>query len=190
MLKDEYYRPYYETINPTKQIIAQASLYVETTQVEIGGKNYPITSLILKVAGKDSNGKLSKLSEVQKTAFDTYMTNFEIPGIPLSKYSLAPNILGFSAGKCVYSPQYNQESIADAVTQAMEAFRDQITFDSTLYISRLQQYVMNNVPGVIGFSLSGTTLDSSAFTESVIMSAGYFDYIDNFENLIEYVPGN
>ena len=72
----------------------------------------------------------------------------------------------------------------------MEAFRDQITFDSTLYISRLQQYVMNNVPGVIGFSLSGTTLDSSAFTESVIMSAGYFDYIDNFENLIEYVPGN
>lgn len=55
------------------------------------------------MAAQDENGQLIPLTDEQKQAFDTYMKNFEIPGILLNKYSLAGNVVKFATMNCVYS---------------------------------------------------------------------------------------
>lgn len=191
---DENYQPYYPTIDTTKQIVKQASADISTSTVEIGGEDYPVSTLSLKVAAQDENGQLIPLTDEQKQAFDTYMKNFEIPGILLNKYSLAGNVVKFATMNCVYSPQYDQATIASGVVSAMEQFRDSMSFNSAFYPNHLEQYVRSNVPGVVDFYLAGGQIQTDTgwqpFTESVIIPAGYFNYETDFEKNITYVSGN
>ena len=188
------YQPYYPTIDTTKQIVKQASADISTSTVEIGGEDYPVSTLSLKVAAQDENGQLIPLTDEQKQAFDTYMKNFEIPGILLNKYSLAGNVIKFATMNCVYSPQYDQATIASGVVAAMEQFRDSMSFNSAFYPNHLEQYVRSNVPGVVDFYLAGGQIQTDTgwqpFTESVIIPAGYFNYETDFEKNITYVSGN
>lgn len=194
LLFDENYQPYYETIDPSKQIIAQAAVDTNVVTVEIDGEEFPVSVLSMKVAAKDDTGKLIPLTDDQKAAFDVYMANYEIPGIQLSKYSIAGNVIKFTTMNCVYSNQFTQSSIAADVTAAMIAFRDSSNFNSKFYPNHLEQYIMNNVPGVVDFYVDGGQIQIDgqwqSFTESVVLPAGYFNYEDDFSKQIVYVPGN
>lgn len=95
---------------------------------------------------------------------------------------------------CVYSPQYDQATVASGVVAAMEQFRDSMSFNSAFYPNHLEQYVRSNVPGVVDFYLAGGQIQTDTgwqpFTESVIVPAGYFNYETDFEKNITYVSGN
>ena len=191
---DSNYQPYYSTIDTTKQIIAAAAVDITSENVEIEGNTYAVQSLSLKVATQNSSGQLVQLSDAQLQAFEDYMQNFMVPGILLNIYSIAGNVIQFSTMNCVYSPQYDQQTIATNVVAAMEAFRDSMNFNSVFYPNHLEQYVRQNVPGVIDFYLAGgqmqTTSGWQPFTESITLPAGYYNYTTDFADNINYVSGN
>lgn len=191
---DSNYQPYYATIDTAKQIIAAAAVDITSENVEIEGNTYAVQSLSLKVATQDTNGQLVQLSDAQLKAFEDYMANFTIPGILLNIYSIAGNVIQFTTMNCVYSPQYDQQTIATNVVAAMNAFRDSMNFNSTFYPNHLEQYVRQNVSGVIDFYLAGgqmqTTSGWQPFTESITLPAGYYNYTTDFADNINYVSGN
>lgn len=189
---DEYYKPYYAQIDTSKQIVAQAALDILESTIKIGGQDYLIQTLTLKVARRDEFGQLAKLNSNQLQAFQVYMQNFLVPGIPISIKSLDANTIKFSSMVCTYSPEFDLSTIQSEVQAAMIAFRDQSSFNGTFYTNHLEQYVRSNVVGVIDFWLDGAQIkiddEWQSFDQKVVMPAGYFNYEDDYK--IDYVSGN
>lgn len=170
----------YAVLDSDLQIIKQAAFEA----VISGGAQL----LTLKVAKLDPDtNTLVALSGAEKTAFDSYFLNFEIPGLPVTKVSLNANVFSFTA-QVTYYATYDYNTIVTSVEAALFAFRDDFSFDGTLYVNDLETYIKNNVPGVRNVSLSNTLIDAVAFSGSIKLTAGYFDYIANIENNLTYVP--
>ena len=160
----------YATIDSNKQIISQAAF----------DKSNP-TSLVLKVAYIDpSTGLLAALPTAKKTAFDSYFGNFEIPGIPISIISDNPNTLTFNA-KITYNSNYNLATLQANIATALITFRDTFKFNGVFDDYLFENYIVNNVPGIISVYLSDTTMTDSSgapqsFSGSTKLSAGYYNY--------------
>ena len=170
----------YATIDTTKQIIKQAAF----ESIVSGGAQF----LTLKVAAIDANtNKLAPLTGPQKTSFDSYFTTYEIPGLPVTKVSIAANIFNFNCTVTYYST-YDYNTVVTGVIAAMISFRDSYRFNGELFTNDIESYVTTNVPGVRNTAISNTTIDNVSFSGSVKLSAGYFDFITNFESNITYVP--
>lgn len=165
---------YYPTIDATKHLIQQASFQ---NIVDSG-----LSNLVLKVAKKNTLlSTLEKLTDAELSAFNSYMLNFEIVGLPLNITSLDANILNFSAVITYYS-SYDLTSIQNNITAAMNTFRDSFIFDGTFYINDLESYLKTNVSGIRNVSLSDTQISNDGgstyvnFINKTLLSAGYFDY--------------
>lgn len=169
----------YAVIDTDKQIIKQAAF-----EVAISGGAQILT---LKVAKLDPDtNKLIALSSTEKTAFDSYFVNFEIPGLPVIKVSLAANIFSFLA-TITYYATYDIVALKASIEAALYAFRDDFEFDGTLYVNDLETYLKNNVPGIRNVSLSSTQIDSVSFSGYQKLTAGYFDYISSIIDNLSYV---
>lgn len=165
---------FYATIDPTALIISQAAF-------ENSG-----SGLFLKVATL-TGSTLGPLSSDQLTAFQSYFNVYELPGLPVTIISIAPNILNFSA-IATYSAAYDLPTLKTNISNALTAFASTFQFDGVLYIANLQTYMTVNVPGLISFYVSGQQLDSVSFGGQTNLTAGYFDYSPNVENQIQYQP--
>lgn len=195
LLFDDTYTPYYATIDPTKQIIAQAAVEEIISSVSIDEQEYQFSSVLLKVA-TSSNGTLQPLSEEQLSAFTIYMSNFTLLGIPLQIFSSNPDMLQFDSIKITLAPEYDESATSQQVVQAFYNFRDQSTFDGILYLSNLTAYILANVPGVIDVYLDGAQIQpfGGDFTPiangQTSLKAGYFDYSNDLETFVNYVSAN
>jgi hypothetical protein len=170
---------YYSVIDLTALLVVQAACEVVSS-----GDTQVIT---LKVAKLDTvTNKLAALTSGEKTDFDSYFQVFEIPGLPVKKVSLDPNIFGFNAEVSYYN-QYSLTGIQSAIAAALITFRDSYEFNGELYTNDLETYLKNNVAGIRNVSLSNTQIDSVNFTGYISLTAGYFDYIDLIETNFTYV---
>ena len=168
LLTDQYGNYYYGTINSAKQIITQAAF----TEVIIG----LTASLVIKVATTDTGtGLLIPLTSGQLADFKSYMSNFEIPGLPLTIVSDTGNSLAFNAA-ITYEKTYNLATIQANVATALLKFQSTFTFNGIFYNYALESYLVQNVPGVTDVYLSGTTIDSVSFAGQTPLTAGYFNY--------------
>jgi hypothetical protein len=166
----------YAVIDPTKQIIVQAAF-----------ENVSGQTLTLKVARLNPDtGKLDALTTLQKSAFDSYFTTFEIPGLPVQKVSLAANMFNFNA-TINYLSTYDLTNLKANVIAALYEFRDTYRFNGELFINDIETYVKSVVPGIRNISLSNTVIDSVPFSNVIKLSAGYFDFVDNIDLNLTYV---
>lgn len=172
----------YAVVDTTKQIITKAAF---TQSVGSGGNSL----LFLKVATLNSStNQLQALSGIQLTAFQNYFLNFELPGLPITILSSNANILGFNA-VCTYSTAYDLTTLETNVAAALTAFQNSFQFNGTLYVGQLQDYIKQNVQGVIDFFVFDTTLDGVAFAGSTELNSGYFDYVGGITGDIVYNAG-
>jgi hypothetical protein len=167
----------YVLIDPTKQIIKQAAFQIDNS----GGGQI----LSLKVAAYDNTNKLRALTTEEKSSFDGYMIQFEIPGLPIYKSSVPPNILDFTAA-VTYLGTYDRNKVINGVISLLYTFRDTFKFNGTLYTNDLEDYLKGNVPGIRNVSLFNTKIDNTIYIESINLLSGYFDYIDSIANQITY----
>lgn len=170
----------YAVINPLNQIIKQAAF-----------EDLGAGQLYLKVATQDpASGDLMALSTPQFNAFKDYFVNFELPGVPVTKVSLPPNIVSFAA-LLTYYKTYNLTTLQANVKAALTTFRQTFPFDGEFYLGDLVTYIKTNVPGVRDFYGYNTTLDGTPFAGKISLPAGYFNYpapYDTFLNSITYAP--
>jgi hypothetical protein len=161
--------PVYATINPLNQIISQAAF-----EELISGNS---SQLFIKVATTDPvSGNLEALSAPQLAAFIDYFVNFEIPGIPISIISLAPNVLNF-LGIVTYYATYDQSELETNITAALTAFRQTFAFNGEFFAGDINDYMKQNVPGIRDFYSYDFTIDGTPFAGSQTLSAGYFNYL-------------
>jgi hypothetical protein len=166
----------YAVIDAVKQIVKQAAFE------DISGE------LFLKIATLNSTtGLLEPLTTAQYNAFVNYFTVFEIPGLPVTILNLPGNILYFSATATFFAT-YDLPTLQTNLLNAMNNFRSSFTFNGTFYDGDLEQYIKNNVPGVRDFFINNTLIDGAPFAGSISLKAGYFNYVNNIQDNITYVP--
>jgi hypothetical protein len=167
----------YAIIDSTKQIIKQAAFQIDDS----GGGQI----LTLKVAAYDNTNKLRKLTTLEKSSFDGYFLQFEIPGLPIYKSSSDPNIFTFSA-TITYYGTYDRNKVINGVISSLYTFRDSFKFNGTLFTNDLEDYLKSNVPGIRNVSLFNTAIDNTTYIESINLLAGYFDYVSNVSDFLTY----
>lgn len=159
---------FYANIDVTKQIITQAAFVENVVGTTV--------NLVLKVATTDSvTGLLTALSPTQLTAFTSYFSNFELPGLPVSIVSIAGNTLAFNAN-IVYNKTFNLSTLQSNVATALLDFQSKFTFNGVFHNFDLESYLVTNVPGVTSVYLSSTTIDGTPFAGETALLAGYFNY--------------
>lgn len=170
----------YTVIDITANIIKQAAFQ----QLPSGNT----VTLFLKIATQDPlTGLLIPLSSQQLTAFSSYMENFEAPGLPLNIVNQTGNVLGFNA-VATYQAAFDYTTLQNNIAAALTGFLTASQFNGEFYTGSLQQYIINNVPGVIDFFVSNTVLDGAPFSGFTALSSGYFNYVINITNNITYNP--
>jgi hypothetical protein len=125
------------------------------------------------------------LTTEEKSSFDGYFLQFEIPGLPIFKSSSDPNIFDFTAIVTYYGT-YDRNKVINGVVSSLYTFRDSFKFNGTLYTNDLEDYLKQNVPGIRNVSLFTTMIDNVSYTESINLLAGYFDYVNNITEKITY----
>ena len=119
--------------------------------------------------------------------FLSYFLNFEIPGIPVAIISNSANVLIFDSS-LVYLPTYDLSVLKSNVSLFLTSFRQSFAFNGVFYVTDLQKYIEDNVPGVRSFYLSNTSVDGNPFAGSIVLDSGYFNYIQNILDRITYLP--
>lgn len=169
----------YAVIDPSKQIIAQAAFE------EIGSDQEK--QLFIKIAKKDqTTGLLVQLTNDEFASFSSYYTTFEIPGLPVTIINKQANILSFAA-KLTYYKTYNLTKLQTNLLNALNVFRDSFQFNGEFFNGDLTAYIKKQVPGDRDFFIFNTTIDGVAFNGSIPLDAGYFNYISNIFNQIQFV---
>ena len=165
----------YAVIDPTKQIIKQAAFE------NLDG------DLFLKIATQDPTTlQLEQLTSDQLAAFMSYFVTFEIPGIPLTIVASPANILNFSAVVTFYST-YDLNTLKTNISNSMTSFKSIFPFNGEFFNGDLSNYLKQNVPGIRDFFISNTLIDGVAFTGSVSLTSGYFNYISTILDQLIYV---
>lgn len=165
----------YAVIDVTKQIIKQAAFEDISSQ------------LFLKIAALNTiTGLLEPLTIAQYNAFSTYFDVFEIPGLPVTIINLPGNILYFNATATFFAT-YDLPTLQTNLLNALNTFRNSFTFNGTFYAGDLEQYIKTNVPGVRDFFINNTLIDGVPFSGSIALPAGYFNYVNNIQNNVNYV---
>ncbi|ATA75217.1 nucleotidyltransferase [Capnocytophaga sp. H2931] len=154
--------------------------------------------LIVKIA-TEQGGELQPISDEQKNAFETYLSEIKDAGVRLSVVNHPPDVLRLKM-KIVYDPlvlDANGQSILDAtkpVEDAIKTYLKNLPFDGELVLAHLvdalQQVKGVKVPHLIlaeskNVKSNGEYGDFEVIEISQIPTAGYFA-IENFEH-ISYV---
>ena len=167
---------YYAIIDPAKQIVSQAA-FEEFSSV-----------LFLKIATTNAiTGDLEALTSLELAAFNDYILNFEIPGLPLSVISADPNILDL-LGNITYYKTYNLTTLQANVIAALSAFRRTFQFNGEFFTGDLESYLKTNVPGIRDVYLYNTSIDGLPFGGAQPLSAGYFNYVTAIASRLSYLP--
>lgn len=178
----------YAVIDPTAQIIKQAAFEVLTQGNDI--------QLFLKIAGQNSStGLLQPLTATQFAAFQSYMTNFLIPYIPVSFINAQPDVLNFNA-LCTYLPTYDFTALQTAIAAQLQLLLTVFQFDGIFFSGDLEDFMkygnipqggtIPGVPGMRNFRLSNTSINGVAFDGTTPLPAGYFNYLSTILNNISY----
>lgn len=169
---------YYATIDPSAQIVNQAAF-----EALVNGND---SQLFLKIATLNTlTNQLQPLSPTQLAAFESYYTNYELPGLPITIVNSPGNVLGF-ASVCTYYASYDLGTLQANIAAALLAFQTSFTFNGEFFAGDLQDYIKQNVPGVRDFFISNTTLDGAPFSGSIALPSGYFNYASNYLTAITY----
>lgn len=168
-----YLNLYYPTIDTTKQIISQAA--------------FQSAGLFLKVATTGISGGLAPLTAPQLAAFEAYMLNFEILGLPLNILSLPGNVLNF-VSTATYISSYDLPTLQANLLTALNTFQTTFPYNGEFYVTDLENYIQTNVPGMRSYFVSGTTLDGIDFADYSSLNSGYFNYDNNAFLNISYNP--
>ncbi|WP_172918363.1 nucleotidyltransferase [Capnocytophaga canis] len=154
--------------------------------------------LIVKIA-TEQGGELQPITDQQKNAFETYLSEIKDAGVRLSVVNHPPDVLRLKM-KIVYDPlvlDANGQSILDAtkpVEDAIKTYLKNLPFDGELVLAHLvdalQQVKGVKVPHLIlaeskNVKSNGEYGDFEVIEISQIPTAGYFA-IENFEH-ISYV---
>jgi len=159
-------RPYYATTTANLQIVKQAAFQEVVSGTAI--------TLVLKVA-KVVSGSLAPLDSTEYSNFQSYMLNFEIPGLPLTIISGIPNSFAFTA-LITYNINYDFTTLQANIATALTTFATTFTFNGILDIYKFENYLVTNVAGVNSVYVSGTTIDTVSFSGSTALANGYFNY--------------
>lgn len=169
----------YAVIDPSKQIIAQAAFE------ELGSDQEK--QLFVKIAKKDPvTGLLVQLTNSEYAAFSSYFTTFQLPGLPVTVINKQANILSF-AGTLTFFNTYNLTTLQTNFQNALNSFRDSFAFNGEFFNGDLTAYIKQQVPGDRDFFITNTTIDGVPFSGSISLPAGYFNYISNIFNQIQFV---
>ncbi|WP_392419414.1 nucleotidyltransferase [Capnocytophaga canis] len=154
--------------------------------------------LIVKIA-TEQGGELQPITDQQKNAFETYLSEIKDAGVRLSVVNHPPDVLRLKM-KIVYDPlvlDANGQSILDAtkpVEDAIKTYLKNLPFDGELVLAHLvdalQQVKGVKVPHLIlaeskNVKSNGEYGDFEVIEISKIPTAGYFA-IENFD-FITYV---
>ena len=170
---DSLFNYYYPVKNVVNQIIKQ-SAFVSIGQL-----------LFIKIASVDLLGNTVPLTSTQLDSFKSYFLNFEIPGIPVTIISNSANILDFYS-VLSYFKTYDLSVLKNNLFLALTTFRQSFAFNGVFYVTDLQKYIEDNVPGVRSFYLLNTLIDSAPFAGNIILDSGYFNYVANIIDKISY----
>ena len=192
--------PYYEVIDENAQIIAQASFRTISLTEENENKGLNI----LTVAALDPvTGFLIPLTSSQLLEFESYMGttkstniisgNVQIPGIPLLINSLPPNIITYSSVNVYYNSSYDLSFIKERVISEMLNFVKKTTLGSSFTVNVLEQYIMSSVSGVVNFAVQNPSFlnedgSYSPIIDYVFLKSGYFNFSEDYQDNIVYIP--
>lgn len=163
----------YPVIDTTKQIISQAA--------------FQEAGFFLKVATTGISGGLAPLTASELAAFEAYMLNFEILDLPLNIISVPANILNFQ-GTATYLASYDLPTLQANLATALANFQTTFPYNGFFYVTDIEQYIQNNVPGMRSFFITNTTLDGTPFSDFISLSSGYFNYNPTALNSIVFNP--
>lgn len=171
----------YETDQPDTRIIERASV----TEQEVGSN----VTVFIKVAKKDDKNELVHLDSDELDTFKSYMNRIKVAGTALNIISVEGDTINGDI-RLHYDSSYSQQTVKDAIQEALDAFRDSFSTNGTL----LRNDLINVIRGVEGVddvaitSLKATLIDG---TETVIdrsyqTVAGYFNYEGDWINTWDY----
>ena len=152
---------------------------VDTSKQTISQAAFDESTLTLKVAYPDpTTGALSPLPTSSPDIlgdFKSYMALFEIPGIPINIISLTGDV--FNANfQITYYKQYNLANIQASVIAALNSFQNSFTYNGTIYLGDLSDYIKQNVPGIRDVEITSSSINNIAFVGSTKLQSGYFTY--------------
>ena len=152
-LKLKYNKPYYETIDPSKQIIKRRSV----NDLSGGGILIRVQEL--------SGTEIVAMSSAKVSAFETYINRRKIASMLIQVQSNNANILTLNASVVLNKEVYksNGQRHTDSKYGTLDALRDFVQkaeFDEVIYLSTLDDY-MNDQPGIVAFHLTACTIDGT-----------------------------
>lgn len=170
----------YPVTDESKRIIAAVA--VSEAATEEGAM-----AIFVKVAKQDGD-RLVELGEAEKRALANYLDAIRFVGCRVETISSNADYICYDL-TVYHDPLVPEETIRQAVAEALDAFKATIDFDGILYRQRLLDAVMA-VDGVVTCKL-GSLLRHSSQTDGWIpvdthatLDAGYFEFAD------EEVEGN
>jgi hypothetical protein len=162
----------YNTPDPLKLVIAQASLRITTSE------DLTTETLKLFVATTNSDGGLIALATNMFTSFKNYMKNNQIIGIPLPIVTSAGNTLNCTIEVSFYN-NYDQATLIRNVETALSNYSKSFISNGNLYLTLLSKYVIDNVSGVRNVYIHDFTIsepDNTFVEDSVLLTLGYFRF--------------
>lgn len=160
----------YAAVDPTKQIIAAASV-----------RDQAKDGLVVKLA-KSSNGNLVPLSSAELTSFRSYFNARKILGTVSQIFSMTADSIYYDV-IIEYDPLYGSSQVQAAVEDLLLNYRDNYEFDGLFYRADLIKQIME-VPGVVNLHFEDLEIthpsgDLEVISNMVELDSGYFVYDSN-----------
>lgn len=130
-------------------------------------------TLLLKVA-KGDVGHREPLTTDELEGLRGYVDAVKPLGI-MAKVISGPANRVSVGGVVRYRSEMDEQTVRDAVKQAVEKACDGLSFNGTLYAGRLTMAVMS-VDGVVDANLGGLQIDGVDWTDSVVPTSGYVEF--------------
>lgn len=158
----------YETIDPTRRIIKQASL----RSVE--------GILIIKLAKALDAESYQPLNSGEQAAFGLYLENIKYPGTDVSVISMAADLIKYDL-EIIYDPIYTVATVEANVLAKLAEYGSSLGFDDRIYPAKMVEKAME-AAGVVAVkrnSVAGyhATIDEWTTIDIVYtLVSGYFNF--------------
>lgn len=137
----------------------------------------------IKVAKIGDDGKVNPLSVDELHNFSGYINTIKFVGIDTSVISTEADVVKYNM-EVFYDPIQPKTTIEANIKGALEEFKRNLNFDSTLYAGRLADCVMH-IPGVMTVNMvslerrGATEVEFTPVGTFCTLTAGYFDWDKN-----------
>jgi hypothetical protein len=191
--------PYYEIIDDNAQIISQAAFSSEIISSPIDGQPSKVVNTLTVASFDTTTGFLIPLTSQQLIEFKSYMGitgetsivsgNVQIPGIPLLINSLPPNVISYASVNVYYKSNYDINIIKSNVILQMLNFVKKTTLGATFRTNLLEQYMIQNVQGIVDFAVQDPSLlqengSYQPIIDEAFLSSGYFNFFENYQDYL------